>query len=361
MSPAAVLRSSLASPPSPPASPVAATDAVVIDRQAAAPAGVKVRFNGFISQAYAASNGSLTLAAVQMRVDVTPEDGFAVQLDHERLGASPAGKFEPDLNLEWLFYERRFGAGSARVGRVKIPFGIYNEVRDVGILLPFYSPSQDFYGLGSFTTETVDGLAVSYPFDLGGGWQLDVDAYGGNWRFLALALDGQLKESKARGSAGGELWLTTPWRGLRLGAGGMRFTAQTPGDPKANLRVGHVSLEWDLGRAVAHAEYKSTSYELGQLVHATEHAGYLHLGVHLSDRLVANAQAGFSDAAIKELHRTVHLDRDLAAGMSYAFLNKFVLKLEHHWKNGYPLDAPVSFAQPVQKSRYVIASVATAF
>ena len=50
---------------------------------------------------------------------------------------SPFQVFQPDVALDWLFYEHRFADGAVKVGRVKIPFGIYNEVRDVGTLLAY--------------------------------------------------------------------------------------------------------------------------------------------------------------------------------------------------------------------------------
>jgi hypothetical protein len=330
--------------------------------------GIKINVNGSLSQAYAVSSGPTILgipkagtadyrvAAVQMRVAITPDDSFSIQLDHVRLGDSPAQAFESDLSVDWLFYEHRFGAAALRAGRVKIPFGIYNEVQEVGTLLPFYRASSDFYGIGSFATETVDGAAFSYSLDLGGGWQADADAYGGNWEFLSINSEVGLTKSKARSTLGGELWLTTPVRGLRVGAGGMHFKILTPGVPNTSSDIEHVSLEWDLGRVVTHVEYK-----LRHTGDAKAQAGYAHLGWRLLGRLTANAQYELSTLRIRELPTALHLDRDFALGLSYAVRPDLVLKLEHHWNKGYGVDAAPDFSQPAHSNRYAIASLAVSF
>src|SRR5579864_2273544 len=265
---------------------------------------MKFHLNGYLTQAYGRSDGNQILgiprsgtadyrtAALQLRVDMGQEDSFWIQLGHDRLGASPAQQFFPEVGVDWLFYQHRFGDRAAKVGRVKIPFGIYNEVRDVGTLLPFYRPSTDFYGTGSFTTETVDGAELSYDaLDLGGGWQLDADLYAGNWDFLAITTSG-LVQAKARGSVGGELWVTTPIRGLRLGAGGMRYTSETPGDPKASSHNEHVSLEWEAGRVAAHVEGKRRIS-----ADARQTSAYAHLGLRVVPRVTLNVQAEISNLA----------------------------------------------------------------
>jgi hypothetical protein len=329
----------------------------------------RFHLNGYLTQAYGRSDGNQILgipkagtadyrtAAVQLRVDTEQEGSFWIQLGNDRLGSSPAQRFFPEVGIDWLFYLHRFGNLAVKVGRVKIPFGIYNEVRDVGTLLPFYRPSSDFYGTGSFTAETVDGAELSYDaLDLGGGWQLDADLFAGNWEFLAITAEEGLVQSKARGSVGGELWLTTPVRGLRLGAGGMRYTAETPGLPNAGSHTEHASLEWEAGRAAAHVEVKRRVS-----ADARETAGYAHLGLRVAPRVSVNVQAEVSNLHIEEVASTIHVDRDLAAGVNYTFRDNLVLKLEHHWNRGYRVDALPDFSAPPGKTRYLLASLSTSF
>jgi len=364
----------------PPAGPAATTGPAGGDQPETSPAaepGVaaelasKMTFhlNGYLTQAYGRSDGDQILgipkagtadyrtSAIQLRVDMGHEDSFSIQLGNDRLGSSPDQKFSPEVGIDWLFYVHRFGNLAVKVGRVKIPFGIYNEVRDVGTLLPFYRPSSDFYGTGSFTTETVDGAELSYSaLDLGGGFQLDADLYAGDWEFLAITSEEGLVQSKARGSVGGELWVTTPLRGLRLGGGGMRYTAETPGIPNASSHTEHASLEWELGRAAAHVEVKR---RVSGDARAT--AGYVHLGARIFPKVTVNVQGEISDLDIKEVPSTIHLDRDLAAGVNYSFRDNLVLKLEHHWNRGYFTDVPPDLFGPPSKTRFFLVSLSTTF
>src|ERR1044071_6876430 len=190
---------------------------------AEAPTGPQITIHGYLTQAYARSDGAeiqgipeegtadYRTAALQIRADVTEQDTFAIQLSHERFGESDIKAFQDDLALDWIFFENQFGDSSVKVGRVPIPFGIYNEVRDVGTLLPFYRPSTNFYGEGAYTSETVDGIVLSRVFDLGGSWRLDGDVHYGSWEFVNRS--GSFSKNKVEDSIGVELWLETPLPG----------------------------------------------------------------------------------------------------------------------------------------------------
>ena len=333
-------------------------------------AGVKIFLNGYLTQAYAISDGNQILgipkqgtadyrtAAVQMRADMTPQDTFSVKLRHERIGESPYQAFQPEVALDWLFYQHRFDDSVIRVGRVKIPFGLFNEVRDVGALLPFYRAPADFYGAGSFTTETVDGALVNHSFDFGRGWQLDGDVYFGNWEFVANESEGVFR-SKARNTLGVELRLATPLTGLQLSVGGMDFKVvkeevlQTVTTPSKSY---HVSLEESYRRLVARVEYKYRHTADAKIA-----SGYVQMGFRLTDKLTANVQMERFHLVIEELPSGVDQDKDCALGLSYAFRVGLVLKLEHHWNRGFGQEPPSSIFGPKHDTRYGILSLATSF
>lgn len=328
------------------------------------PGGPKITIHGYLTQAYARSDGGeiqgipeegtadYRTAALQIRADVTEQDTFAIQLSHERFGESELQALQDDLALDWIFFEHQIGESSIKVGRVPIPFGIYNEVRDVGTLLPFYRPSTNFYGEGAYTSETVDGIVLSHGFDLSGGWRLDGDVHFGNWEFVNRS--GSFNERQVRNSLGVELWLETPVPGLRIGTGGMRYHVEEPDGN--DWDTWHVSLEEELGRFVAHAEYKSIDFAEG-----TYEGGYIHLGLQAAGKVSVNAQYEYSDLDI-DFFREGDFDDDLALGVNYAFRPDQVLKLEHHWNEGYtPEDPPQNFFAPKVETRYWIVSFSASF
>ncbi len=328
------------------------------------PVGPKITIHGYLTQAYARTNGGEILgipaegtadyrtAALQIRADVTEQDTFAIQLSHERFGESELRALEDDLALDWIFYEHRIGQSSIRVGRVQIPFGIYNEVRDVGTLLPFYRPSANFYGEGAYASETVDGIVLSHAFDLGRGWHLDGDLHYGNWEFINRS--GGFEKRQVRDSVGVELWLETPLPGLRIGTGGMRYYVEEPDGNRWHTY--HVSLEEEIGRVAAHVEYKLIDFGQG-----TYDAAYAHLGIRATGKLTINAQYDCSNLGI-DFFRAGDFDDDTALGVSYAFHQDRVLKLEHHWDAGYTPEEPAQdFFAPKVETRYWIVSLSTSF
>lgn len=329
---------------------------------------VRILVNGYLSQAFAISDGNqiagipkqgtadYRTAAVQMRAEITPQDKFSVKLRHERVGQSGLQALQPDVAFDWIFYEHQMGATAIKVGRVKIPFGIYNEVRDVGTLLPFYRPSPNFYGEGAFTTETVDGAVVSHVFDVGS-WRLDGDLHYGNWRFIDR-VGNTFRRRDVRNSRGAELWVKTPISSLRVGAGAIHYDVLDLGNPghASHWKTHHFSLDGEFGRVMAQVEYKYIDFAEGTYV-----AGYAHLGVKVADKVTLNAQYDYADLNI-DFFRSGRFDTDRVLGVSYAFRLDLVLKMEHHWNEGFTSEEPAqNFFAPAVRSRFAILSLSTSF
>jgi hypothetical protein len=159
---------------------------------------------------------------------------------------------------------------------------------------------------------------------------------------------------------GVELGLETPLPGLRLSIGEMSYTVvkeEAGGNVTTPSKSYHVSLEERYGRLVAHVEYKYR-----HTADAKVTSGYVHLGLQLTDHLTLNGQAEHYHTVIDELPAGIDQDEDRAVGLSYAFRPDLVLKLEHHWNQGFLTEVPVgSIFGPRQKTRYGILSLSTSF
>lgn len=352
-------------PPSEPAEPAAEE----------AEAGVKIGIHGYLTQAYAQSDGhqifgitedgtaDYRTAALQIRADISPKDTFVVQFSHERFGESRIQEIKDDVELDWLFYEHRFGETALKVGRVQIPFGIYNEVRDVGTLLPFYRPSHNFYGEVAYSSETVDGAVLSHTFSLGDAWRLEADLHYGDWEFIQRDFfTSAYSSAKVNDSIGVELWLDTPVPGLRFGAGAMQYDVQDPASPTpgpATWKAYHVSVAGDFDRFAVHGEYKGVDIDFAKLA-----LGYVHLGVNLTSKISLNGQKDFGDFKAPGLSK-IAIDDDWIAGLNYAFNPSLVLKAEHHWdEGGFYVEDVLPYIPglpPVPKTRYWLVSLSVAF
>jgi hypothetical protein len=334
----------------------------------------KLSIHGFLTQAYAKSDGATIYgipedgtsdyrsAALQFRYAMTPKDDFVVQLSHLRTGANPLAGEISDVEVDWAFYQHRFAdAFSLRAGKISIPLGVYNEIRDVGTLLPFYRANETVYPFVGFVPETVTGLALTTH--LGSGpWSLEADLYGGQWEFREN--DPPSNSATVKDAVGGQLWLSTPISGLRFGLGASRGKLEgsiiTPPDGTLDQQEVVGSLEAKAGPLRLVAEYIDAEFEV------LHYAGYYgQLSWSVSDRLGVHVQHSKADMALN-IQPVTFFDLDFAdenaLSVTYAFRPEVLLKVEYHEFEGVTFESGAAgiLGAPLDVS-YGIASIATSF
>ena len=243
------------------------------------------------------------IAALQLRYDPNPKNTFLVQLSHRKLGDSPIEDAESAVELDWLFYQYSFTDDtSIKLGRFPVAAGIFNEIRDVGVVLPFFRPSFTFYREGSLFSETVDGIGVSHTFWSQSPWSLDVDAYYGEYDVQeqggATTTQARIIEVEATDAYGIQFWLNTPVNGLRFGLGGATWDLGPESgfnDDEANWDSWYASVDGSFAKWVARAEYRRLDFPINnQPVFVNTEAEipiyYLQLGYHFTDKLSLYAQ-----------------------------------------------------------------------
>lgn len=328
----------------------------------------RLSFHGYLTQAWAESSDEEILGiptdgtfdyrimALQCRYAMSDEGEFVVQFSHEGLGDDPLGDLRSDVELDWAFYRHKVGKESAlQVGRSPIPWGIYNEIRDVGVVLPFYRPHDSVYGDGSFSTETLDGVIFSHTAYPGNGWTLDLDLYVGEWDLIDLTL----QEGKAREVIGGQFWLTTPLEGLRLGFGARNYEVESPGQPKDNFDQWIASLEGRRGPATFRAEWTE-----GRFTGVSYEAWYAELTVEATERLSLHAGVQFADLELPVGPATadVEINDETIVGIGWAWTPQALIKLETHWVEGNPLrPSPTGAIIAPIDTHYTILSFSTGF
>ena len=361
---------------------VLSTGLVLVTLALATPAAAqetKLQVHGYLTQAYGAAHGGTFLgipeggtadyrtAALQLRYTMSASDQFVWQFSHRRLGTSPMTVGEPELKLDWLFYSRQMGNLDLKVGRLPIPSGIYNEVRDVGVLLPLYRASFDFYGEGAFTSETVDGVSAGYHVFANSPWNVEVAAYGGRYNMTntrteydstgtPVAVFPELVD--VDNALGAQIWVNTPVDGVRAGFGALRMDVRNGGFA-GKWSEWHSSLDARTHWVTLQAEYRR--YTLPDLTYG---AGYVYAGVHASPKVTLLGQVEFSDVVLTTAPGAPEFDYDRTktVGVSYAFRADLVVKGEYHFTNGYWADAPVTdIGFATAKVRYFLVSFSTSF
>jgi len=191
---------------------------------------LSVEAHGFVSQGFIGTTSNNYLAEHTTRGSFEfTEMGLNVTkalTDKLRVGAQvfshkigPLGNFDPKLDWAYIDYRWQDWLGF-RGGRVKLPFGLYNEVNDVDsartpILLP-----QSVYPLANRDFLLAQTGAEVYGYvDLASRGALDYHIYGGK-----IYLDLETDQTTPRVEnvdipyvAGGRLLWETPIRGLRVG------------------------------------------------------------------------------------------------------------------------------------------------
>jgi hypothetical protein len=330
-----------------------------------------LQVHGYLTQAWGIADGGTfagiptegttdyrTLALL-FRYDLGEQDNLTIQLSHRRLGVSPDVVGEPDVKLDWAYYDRQFGAFDVRIGRIPIPAGIYNELRFVGVTLPMYRPPFNFYMEGAFTSETVDGAVARYTLFQGDAWSVDASAYYGSYTMVNRAqIDTQYVPVSAnvQHAVGGQAWINTPIDGVRFG-GGLSTEDVKDGEFPGRWNEWHASADINLPAVTARAEYRT--FGLPQLRYT---AYYGSLDLHVTDRFSLHGLADFADFTYYPLP-TIKFNKEYAAGVSFAVRPNLVLKGEVHTTNGFWADSPV--LDPTSNApatvRYGIISLSTAF
>lgn len=184
-----------------------------------------------------------------------------LQLDTERIG--PSGDF--NVQLDWFYADYHWmDELGIRFGRVKLPFGLYNDTRDIDsarapILLP-----QSIYPEQSQEYLLAEDGAELYGYHLLGpkGGALDYRLYGGT---IFITDTTPPQEVNVPYLAGGRLMWETPVEGLRAGMSVqiVRLDIATTLGPtlltaKAGALFWVTSVEYTKGDLWLAAEYERT-------------------------------------------------------------------------------------------------------
>ncbi len=343
-------------------------------------AGPKISFHAFFNQAYAASDGHQVFGipergttdyrnvALQIRYEITPRDIVVTQLSNERLGRSTINQVRDDVELDWAFYERRLtDATEVKVGKMQLPLGHYNEVRDVGTLLPFYAPPLNFY-LENFTSESVEGVMLSHHFGQDSDWSVDADLYYGGWdRIEQDASTGRVVTARAENGLGTQLWLNTPVPDLRFGLAAFRFDVEgrlNQAQQTDAIEAYALSAVGAFGRVHLHAEgiWSELPFRLSpQLVlpNLVYLAYYGQIGVELTPKWSLNWQSDFAEIQLKSGFSSIDWNEDHALGVVYRFRYNVVGKVEVHQNKGFLVENEIS--PEAVKTRYAILSWSVSF
>ena len=219
-----------------------------------------VAIHGFVSQGYLKSDGNNfharskrgTWAFTEFGLNFTTEasDDLRVGMQIFSRQFGPLGNLK--LELDWAFADYSYSdAVGLRLGRVKMPYGLYGEVRDIDIVFPSALPPQSVYFIAMRDLlVSLDGLSMYGSLNLGVAGGFNYQLFGGtalgppggpdssvarffnNKAAQPTGKDPVFKTRKAIAHwlAGGALQWDTPFSGLLLGGTWVRYQGRLIAD-----------------------------------------------------------------------------------------------------------------------------------
>lgn len=330
-----------------------------------------VDIHAFISQGYLLSTTNRYLADSKQGSFEFSEAGInftkslgeklrmGVQLFARDLG--PIGNYS--AKLDWFYLDYRpsnlFGI---RAGRVKIPFGLYNDMSDVDsarvpVLLP-----QSVYPIQNRDYLLAQTGVELYGYsDLGAGGALDYRVYTGTIFLEINSTPGSPYEIKTLAIpfiVGGRLLWESPIDGLRIGgsvqalrldteiiAGTSMLSGSLP------ITMGVASIEYVKGDLLIALEYSrwysriegtiaSITAASGSPTTTLDDRAYLMASYRLSDWLHPGIYYSVLFPNIHDRGGREDRQHDLAATMRFDITRNWIMKLEGHYMSGTAVLSP---------------------
>lgn len=285
---------------------------------------------------------SLDLNQTELIVNGTKRFDNGIKLAAQLYAYELAGYEDMTVDFANIDYSFRQEIG-VRVGRNKLPSGLYNEVQDIDQVRVFASLPLNFYPRAARAFgASYDGAALYGNIPAGKSGSFDYQVYVG----MMQPLDESMPFMKGLGSSkldiqnvyGASLVWNTPVEGLRAG-----YTIQ--GAPKIDSTTGpavseigykaHVaSLEYTRGKWTATTEYKHTSVDVEVInfpvppSSSEENHVYVQLAYQATDKVGLGVYYAYSD------YETTGVDKDIAFAATYAIQPWWLVKGEVHLMDG---------------------------
>ena len=228
-------------------------------------------------------------------------------------------------NIDWAFIDYQAASGQTyRLGRIRVPVGMHNELRDVQALRPSAGLPLIYLENLSLIDESADGGMVTQKLSLGDS-RLSIDA------FAATAMHSDDAEA-ARGSAwGARAMIETPINGLTLSGSGYRGKLALGGASGRRTKKG-----WVLS-----AHFANEQIDLQAEVargHVYDHgvsAWYVQAALPLAESWHVTARFEGMVTDVAERKDDAYREERGTVGLAYSINRNFGLRLEQRLHRGY--------------------------
>lgn len=239
------------------------------------------------------------------------------------------------IRVDWAFVDfQTTGAQTLRLGRIRLPFGIHNEMRDVQALRPTASMPFMYDEELGLVDEAFDGASLEQNFQIGAS-TVKLEAYG------AAQLQSGGAEI-ARGSVvGARMVLETPVEGLSLRgsaySGHLKKSKEVALDHENTQTDAHQHKRaWAVGLRYVQ-DHVDVQAELarGFLYDHSVTTAYVQAAVPLARHWTAAARLERVVTDTSQRGDDAFQEKRLVFGVGYAINESFGIRLEQQFHRGY--------------------------
>ncbi len=301
-----------------------------------------LRVNGFVTQGYFLSDhnniygdsdgGSFDFRELAVNASWRPNSDFllAGQLMSRRAGNVNDGSPQVDyLLLDWRLQDRLDTQSGLRLGRLKVPYGFYNDTRDVAFTRPSILLAQEvYYDMARDLALSADGAGF-YRRGMAGGLNLDLDLVVGapkrdvavEYPYLGGDMPGEFESGLA---AVGRLVLADPQERWRAGLSLLSFELDYEAfdDPVPALLPDDGQLQVDIAVLSGQVRYQRWLFTSEYML---QHIDWSELGGAVALKPEVDLEAWYLQAQYHFLshwdlvlrYGEAYLDRDDRSGQAY--------------------------------------------
>jgi len=324
-----------------------------------------VDIHAFASQGFIATNrnnyldadtthGSFQFSEVGINFTKTVLERLRMGVQFFAQDLGPTGNY--NARMDWFYLDYRFSDWlGLRAGRVKIPFGLYNEINDIdsariAILLP-----QSVYPLSNrdFLLAQTGGELYGY-LKLGGAGAIDYHGYAGTIFFGTTSTPDSPFDVLSLNTpflVGGRVMWETPFEGLRMGGSVQTLRLDTRLASKktmktvdaqipATLSVGSIEYSaHDLLLAVEYSRWFVKADSSDAMIYppsplVTSERAYAMMGYRATKWLQPGAYYSLLFPNVDQRDGRENVQHDVATTLRFDINSNWLLKLEGHYMIG---------------------------
>lgn len=292
--------------------------------------------------------GSLEFTEAGINFTKVLDDRLSAGLQLFARDLGPTGSYAAMFDWLYLDYRWRDWLG-LRAGRVKLPFGLYNDTTDIDAAQPVILLPQAVYPATSRNFQLAQtGIELYGYYPLGSAGALDYRAYAGTLYLSIPDANGiHVEALEVPYIVGGRVLWETPIEGLRIGAslldgeieGAYSVAMPAPTEVSFELRsTGWLSsIEYLRDDVLVAAEY-GRSYARSAIgptaMRATAEHGYGLAGYRWRPWLQSTVYGSVLHPDVRQRSGREHHQYDAAAAVRFDVSPHWIVKLEAHYLRG---------------------------